>query len=175
MKKLLLIILCFGLAWSYLDRPTNYKVPSTEAVAGHGLAPTAPAPPSLPKQIRVFDTEKVISLTNLERAKRGLKPVRKHSRVTWSAKCKVDDIVLYNYWSHGRAGRDWFDCFRLAGLKWGGENLAKCYPTPQAVVKSWMKSASHRSNLLTAGWTGIGVSASWDEDIGCFIVVQHFN
>ena len=38
-----------------------------------------------------------------------------------------------------------------------GENIAKGYATPQAVVNAWMHSPGHRANILNATYTRIGV------------------
>ena len=38
-----------------------------------------------------------------------------------------------------------------------GENIAKGYATPQAVVNGWMNSSGHRANILNASYTHIGV------------------
>ena len=41
--------------------------------------------------------------------------------------------------------------------KTAGENIAKGYKTPQAVVDGWMNSSGHRANILNASYTQIGV------------------
>jgi uncharacterized protein YkwD len=38
-----------------------------------------------------------------------------------------------------------------------GENIAKGYRTPQAVVDGWMNSPGHRANILNGSYTHIGV------------------
>ena len=38
-----------------------------------------------------------------------------------------------------------------------GENIAKGYATPEAVVKGWMNSPGHRANRLNKSFTHIGV------------------
>jgi uncharacterized protein YkwD len=42
------------------------------------------------------------------------------------------------------------------------ENIAYGQQTPQAVMNSWMNSAGHRSNILSASYTQIGVGAAKD-------------
>ena len=41
--------------------------------------------------------------------------------------------------------------------KSAGENIAKGYKTPDAVVKGWMNSPGHRANILSSSFTHIGV------------------
>jgi uncharacterized protein YkwD len=52
-----------------------------------------------------------------------------------------------------------FQMIRAFGLTYrtAGENIAYGYPTPQAVVNSWMNSEGHRKNILNPSFTQIGV------------------
>ncbi|MGN0977744.1 MAG: CAP domain-containing protein, partial [Faecousia sp.] len=52
-----------------------------------------------------------------------------------------------------------FQMIRNFGLSFrsAGENIAKGYATPQAVVNGWMNSSGHRANILNANFTHIGV------------------
>ena len=38
-----------------------------------------------------------------------------------------------------------------------GENIAKGYASPQAVVNGWMNSSGHRANILNVSYTQIGI------------------
>ena len=38
-----------------------------------------------------------------------------------------------------------------------GENIAAGYRTPEAAVAAWMGSSGHRSNILNANFTALGV------------------
>ena len=38
-----------------------------------------------------------------------------------------------------------------------GENIAKGYQSPEAVVRGWMNSPGHRANILNSSYTHIGV------------------
>ena len=52
-----------------------------------------------------------------------------------------------------------FQMMKAFGLSYrtAGENIARGYATPQAVVNGWMNSSGHRANILNAGYTQIGV------------------
>ena len=52
-----------------------------------------------------------------------------------------------------------FQMMKAFGLSFrtAGENIAKGYATPQAVVNGWMNSSGHRANILNANYTQIGV------------------
>ena len=41
--------------------------------------------------------------------------------------------------------------------KTAGENIARGYKTPKAVVDGWMNSSGHRANILSSSFTQIGV------------------
>lgn len=38
-----------------------------------------------------------------------------------------------------------------------GENIAKGYKTPEAVINGWMNSPGHSANILNVSFTKIGV------------------
>ncbi|MEA1854806.1 CAP domain-containing protein [Cytobacillus sp. FSL W7-1323] len=38
-----------------------------------------------------------------------------------------------------------------------GENIAKGYTSPKAVVQGWMNSEGHRANILNGNFTEIGI------------------
>ena len=52
-----------------------------------------------------------------------------------------------------------FQMIKAFGLSFrtAGENIARGYSTPQAVVNGWMNSSGHRANILNASYTQIGV------------------
>ena len=52
-----------------------------------------------------------------------------------------------------------FQMIRSFGISFrsAGENIARGYATPQAVVNGWMNSSGHRANILNANYTHIGV------------------
>ena len=52
-----------------------------------------------------------------------------------------------------------FQMIRDFGLSFrtAGENIARGYATPQAVVNGWMNSSGHRANILNSSYNQIGV------------------
>jgi uncharacterized protein YkwD len=46
----------------------------------------------------------------------------------------------------------------------GGENIAKGQRTPAEVMNAWMNSAGHRSNILSASYSQIGVGLAKDRN-----------
>ena len=48
------------------------------------------------------------------------------------------------------------------GFKTAAENIAWGQPTEKAVMKSWLLSPGHRTNIMSASYNKIGCSASYD-------------
>ncbi|WP_077210854.1 SafA/ExsA family spore coat assembly protein [Bacillus dakarensis] len=102
----------------------------------------------------------VIQLTNQERAKYGLKPLRANWELSRVARYKSEDMRDRNYFSHTSPSYGSpFDMIRSFGLTYrsAAENIAAGQTTPQQVVQAWMNSEGHRRNILSASYTEIGV------------------
>jgi uncharacterized protein YkwD len=103
-----------------------------------------PRPPKPPVQIIVgnhFEHE-VIRLTNQERTRRGLRPLKMNTQMmafarNWSA------VQSRTRMRHSRGPY--------------AENVAYGQPSPQSVMQAWMTSPGHRRNILNSRYTEIGV------------------
>jgi uncharacterized protein YkwD len=105
-----------------------------------------------------FETQ-LLKLTNLERQKRGLAPLKLSSQLSRSAQSHALDMATNNYFSHtGRNGSNIGDRAKANGYKysWLGENIAAGLSTPEGTMKQWMNSAGHRANILNPKFTEIG-------------------
>ena len=133
---------------------TNVPVEKTEKQTANTEKPKA-------AQFNAEYEAEVISLVNAERAKRGLKSLKKDSGAVNVARVRAKEIV--SSFSHIRPdGRSCFTAASDLGVTYrsAGENIAYGYPTPAAVVSGWMNSDGHRKNILSSSFTKIG--------IGCF-------
>lgn len=104
--------------------------------------------------------QKVVELTNQERAKNGLKPLALDTALSKVAREKSRDMQSKGYFSHtSPTYGSPFDMMKKFGITYrsAGENIAMGQPTPEAVVKAWMNSEGHRANILNSGYTHIGV------------------
>ena len=103
----------------------------------------------------------VVRLVNVERAKEGLAPLGTLSNLTQAAEVRAkEQLTLY---SHDRP--DGTSCFTVLGeygvsYRMAGENIAKGYTTPAAVVDGWMHSQGHRENILNPNFTHIGAATA---------------
>ena len=120
--------------------------------------------------------DKVIELTNMERAKVGVPPVKRHDALNASARWLAGDMATNNYFDHvDRMGRNIVS--RLPDFSYRnyvaiGENIAAGQRTPRDVVDAWLKSPGHRANLLNADFREIGVSYVYapNSEYGCYWV-----
>ncbi len=145
------------------------------------VAPTATRPPtSTPAPAYGMDAaaQQVFNLTNAERAKAGLAPLRLNATLISSAGWFAQDMLdnhVQNLSHTDSQGRDAPARIEAFGYRWlyYAENIAVGYPSPDAVVAGWMASPGHRENILNPMLTEIGIghapNGGWDywvEDFG---------
>lgn len=110
-------------------------------------------------QLSQFE-QQVIELTNNERAKQGLAPLKADWELSRVAREKSNDMAGSNYFDHNSPtyGSP-FDMMQAYGITYNaaGENIAKGQRTPEEVVNAWMNSQGHRENILNGNFTHIGV------------------
>lgn len=102
----------------------------------------------------------VIDLTNKERQKNGLPPLKADASLSRVAQAKSNDMNAKHYFSHtSPTYGSPFDMMRDFGVTYrsAGENIAMGQPTAQQVVTAWMNSEGHRKNILSPNYTNIGV------------------
>ncbi|HEX6593003.1 MAG TPA: CAP domain-containing protein [Bacillota bacterium] len=111
------------------------------------------------QQLHQFEQE-VVKLTNDEREKHGLSPLKTDTELSKVARDKSKDMATNGYFSHNSPtyGSP-FDMMKKYGITYhtAGENIAKGQRTPQEVVSAWMNSEGHRANILNGEFTHIGV------------------
>jgi len=106
--------------------------------------------------------EVIIEQTNSERLKNGEKPLTTNSALILAAKMKAEDMATRGYFSHeGPDGSRAWDWMKKAdyNFSFAGENLAVNFFDASDVVKAWMKSPTHRENILNNDFTDIGIAA----------------
>lgn len=104
--------------------------------------------------------QEVIRLVNEIRSANGLKALTYDWELSRVARYKSQDMKDNKYFAHNSPTYGTpFQMMKSFGISYrsAGENIAKGYATPQAVVNAWMNSPGHRANILNAGYTRIGV------------------
>ena len=115
--------------------------------------------PQISQSVLSYESE-VIRLVNEVRRENGLKALTANWELSRVARYKSQDMLNKGYFSHTSPTYGTpFQMSKAFGLSFrtAGENIARGYPTPQAVVNGWMNSSGHRANILNASYTQIGV------------------
>ena len=102
----------------------------------------------------------ILSLVNRERAANGLSALTLDTNLCAAAQAKAKDMSEKGYFSHtSPTYGSPFDMMRSFGIsyKTAGENIAKGQKTPSAVMSAWMNSEGHRKNILSGGFSKLGV------------------
>ncbi|MDA1774076.1 CAP domain-containing protein [Bacillus cereus] len=121
--------------------------------------PAEQKPAEEAKSLSEFE-QRVVELTNAERAKQGLPALKIDTELSKVARIKSEDMQKNNYFDHNSPTyRSPFDMMKKFGISYtsAGENIAQGQRTPEEVVQVWMNSDGHRANILNNGFTHIGV------------------
>lgn len=108
-----------------------------------------------------ISSKKVIELANKSRAKAGLPALVENDKLSAAARDKASDMVKKDYFAHtSPSGTTPWDWLKKNGYKYkyAGENLAMNYDSAAAQHDAWMKSQSHRANILNANYQEIGIA-----------------
>jgi len=155
--------------------PTNTPTPTPSPSR---TKPTAAAATTRPAVTGIAGLEnRVFELTNVERAEKGCPALRLDTRLRTAARGYSDEMARYGAWNHvGHDGSSPGDRMRRAGYDTTGgwaENIAKGYPTAEAVMQGWMASSGHRANILNCNLKALGVGVVrsngrlfWTQDFG---------
>ena len=152
-------------------KPTATPTPSPSPKPTETPAPTpSPKPVANPEQM----AQEVIRLTNIERAKYGKAPLQYHAALQKAAMVRAQEIAIK--FSHDRPdGRDAYTAIAEAGVGCpDGENIARGYTSPEAVVQGWMNSLGHKAAILYKYSTHIGVGF-YQNSYGTYFWTQEFS
>jgi uncharacterized protein YkwD len=108
------------------------------------------------------DEQAVIDLTNAERKKADLKPLKMNPKLMAAARKHAANMAAQEKLEHVLDEKDPEDRAKAAGYKPDaiGENLAWNQQNPKEVLEVWMKSEQHRDNILSKDYTEIGVAVA---------------
>lgn len=105
--------------------------------------------------------EEIVELTNSEREEYGLSSLSLNMSLNEAARRKAADMFAFDYWAHkSPSNREPWDFFQEVEYDYiyAGENLARDFSTPEAVVAAWMMSPSHKDNIINGQYQEIGVA-----------------
>lgn len=104
--------------------------------------------------------QKVLSLVNQERKKARKKPLKWDEKLARAARYHAKDMATEGYFDHDTQDKkgnkfvvvcDYdkrLTAFYGEELMTSAENIAYGQSTPEEVMKTWMRSAGHKSNIL---------------------------
>ena len=145
------------------------ETPTQPATQPTTVQPTSqPQPTTQPSGSASYNKEfadKVIELVNAARAKEGLSPLTKDTTLTNLSNIRSKETATL--FSHQRPdGTSWSMVLKQNNVSYtlAAENIAAGQNTPEAVVKEWMDSPSHRANIMNSEYNKIGVSCYVDQN-----------
>jgi len=140
-------------------------------LVGIFLLPTIAYPSSI-------NEENIIKLTNNERTKAGLNIVTANQLLAKAAFEKGQAIIEHQRFKHDLDNKRFSAWIKDTGYEYAyvGENLAIDFVTSEGVIKAWLKSPSHKKNLLNSNFKEIGVAVIENEFQGAntILIVQIF-
>ena len=102
----------------------------------------------------------MLRLHNQERASRDLPRLCIHPKLQKAANAHSRDMIRRDRFTHGNVGRR----LKKFGYRWSAyaENIAldDGRPSPETTFKGWMRSSSHRSNILDRRFDEVGIGAA---------------
>lgn len=110
--------------------------------------------------------EQLLTLTNKERQNNGIAPLSFNEKLADAAAKKAQDMFEYDYWAHNSpSGKTPWVFIKAEGYRYvyAGENLARGFSNADDVVKAWMASPDHRSNMLSSNYQDVGFAVAIGE------------
>jgi hypothetical protein len=105
--------------------------------------------------------DQVITQTNNERQKVGMKPLKSNRVLNEAALAKAQDMLSKQYWSHNAPdGTQPWTFFKKAKYDYSvaGENLARDFSNTSDMMSAWMNSPTHKANIVHGKYTEIGIA-----------------
>ncbi len=109
-----------------------------------------------------IETE-IMNAVNDHRVSKGLNVLKKVDEITFLAADHNTYMIQNKNVSHDNFSYRYTTLVNTIGAKSVSENIAYGYRSSDAVIKAWLNSEGHRSNL-EGNFTHFGISVSQDED-----------
>ena len=137
--------------------------PAPEPVAETPPPVAAPAPrPAPPARSLSSIIDTVFLLTNRERVRASLTPLRRNADLVRVAQLQAEQMAAAGKLAHEVPGSRYptlASRLKLIGYQYRsvGENVAEGYTSGAALMAGWMTSTAHRANILSVRYTETGV------------------
>lgn len=103
--------------------------------------------------------QEFLRLINQERRREGREPLVHDPKLQALARAKAEDMAALGYFDHvSPTYGTVYEMLAGAGIsyKWAGENIARA-GSVTAAHEALMQSPDHRANILSAGYTHVGI------------------
>ncbi len=113
----------------------------------------------------------VLVLVNQERANVGAPALTWNGPLAAVAQAHSADMAARNFFAHNNPdGQTPFDRMAAAGITYtaAAENIAAGYADANAVMNGWMNSPGHKTNILNATYTEIGIGVKQGGSFGTY-------
>jgi uncharacterized protein YkwD len=118
--------------------------------------------------------KQLLALINKERTSRNLPALKMNAKLQAAARSHSAEMINKDYFGHNSANGESFSkrLIRFGYSQTGctswkaGENIAYgvgLLGTPQAIMKAWMKSKSHKAIILTKAFKDVGLGRAKGE------------
>lgn len=131
---------------------------------------------TIPTVTTTAQETEVIRLVNVQRSKAGLQQLKTNWQLCRAARYKSADMANKGYFAHNSPTYGTpFKMMESFGLRFSsaGENIAHGQKTPAEVMKAWMNSPGHKSNIMSGSYTEIGVGLAKNKS-GVYYWTQQF-
>jgi uncharacterized protein YkwD len=121
--------------------------------------------PRQEKKIRLTEDERTLfDLINSERIKEGLPALKPQAQLFEAARAHAANMAKKAKLEHKLDGKSTVERVKATGYTYTivAENLARGDVTLAEIVQAWMKSRSHRENILDADFTESGIGLARD-------------
>jgi uncharacterized protein YkwD len=141
--------------------------PAAKPAARPAAAPPVAADPADRPGDDAAMQQQALRFTNDARRRHGCPALTINARLVQAARRHAADMVSRGYFEHrSPSGDNAGDRVAATGYDWSayGENIARGQDSAAEVVQDWMDSPSHRENILTCGFSEVGVGRAYDAD-----------
>lgn len=121
----------------------------------------------------------LVSLTNENRDQKNLSPLSTNPMLQLAAQMKANDMATKGYFSHTSPDglEPWYWLKQVGySYSYAGENLAVDFVDSDDVTDAWMKSPTHRANMINQNYREVGIAVAPGKYKGrdTLFVVQFF-
>jgi len=114
-----------------------------------------------PAQMSAIISANMISLINQSRLAESANPLKENPLLSEYARQKAEDMIKRDYFAHdtpeGKRPWQWIDKDQYDYV-YAGENLAMDFSTAEAVQDAFMKSPSHKRNIVNPKYQEVGIA-----------------